>query len=316
MLLKVISRLLHPILFALTYFVHTVCAQTSQPLLPSIQDSLRPNVSPTKHIPFLHLSSTYVSFSSSYSTSNNWGGVDLANFAFIGNLQHRDNKSGNGRSHAHQLLADLGYQKFVDSIWYKHLDRLQVNLLWNRSAQKWNQSWSIGFNTQFAPSIVKQYNLETATFKDKRVGGFLNPFNLDLGYGAVFTFWQTCNVNFAFATLKFNSSPKETTPVSFADNSALQSDNAYYFMSYGFSLTTAIKKPFGQHVEWLNTTRFFGNGLDKDHVNLDLSNMVIVKLWKYLQLRLDTRLAYNPLMNYDMQFRQEVLLGFFYERQK
>lgn len=44
--------------------------------------------------------------------------------------------------------------------------------------------------------------------------------------------------------------------------------------------------------------------------------MVIVKLWKYLQLRLDTRLAYNPLFTYDMQFRQEVLLGFFYEHRK
>ena len=49
-------------------------------------------------------------------------------------------------------------------------------------------------------------------------------------------------------------------------------------------------------------------------MNLQLSNMVIVKLWKYLQLRFDTRLAYNPLLNDKMQFRQEALIGFFYER--
>jgi hypothetical protein len=44
--------------------------------------------------------------------------------------------------------------------------------------------------------------------------------------------------------------------------------------------------------------------------------MVIVKLWKYIQLRFDTRLAYNPMLNYDLQFRQEALVGFFYERNK
>lgn len=67
---------------------------------------------------------------------------------------------------------------------------------------------------------------------------------------------------------------------------------------------------------WVNNSRFFGNGLDQDHVNFQFSNMVIVKLWKYLQLRLDTRLAYNPMLNYKMQFRQEALIGFFYERNK
>lgn len=87
-------------------------------------------------------------------------------------------------------------------------------------------------------------------------------------------------------------------------------------MNYGFSVATAINKNFGDHVQWINNTRIFGNGLDRDHVNLQFSNMVIVKLWKYLQLRFDTRLAYNPMLNYKMQFRQEALIGFFYERNK
>ena len=132
----------------------------------------------------------------------------------------------------------------------------------------------------------------------------------------MFTFWNTSNLNFAFATLRLNGSPKETTPTTFAESNTLESRNAYYFLTYGFSVAAAINKPFGKHVQWINNTRFFGNGLDRDHVNVDFSNMVIIKLWKYLQLRLDTRVAYNPLLNYNIQFRQEALIGFFYERNK
>jgi hypothetical protein len=87
-----------------------------------------------------------------------------------------------------------------------------------------------------------------------------------------------------------------------------------YYASYGFGLVTAINKPFGKHVQWLNNSRAFCNGFDKDHVSFDVANMLIVKLWKYIQFRFDTRLAYNPLLNYDLQFRQEALVGFFYER--
>ena len=78
----------------------------------------------------------------------------------------------------------------------------------------------------------------------------------------------------------------------------------------------AINKTFGERVRWINNTRLFGNGIDRDHVSFDLTNMIVVKLWKYIQLRADTRLNYNPMLSYNMQFRQEVLVGFFYERNK
>lgn len=42
--------------------------------------------------------------------------------------------------------------------------------------------------------------------------------------------------------------------------------------------------------------------------------MLIVKLWKYILFRFDTRMAYNAMLNYQVQFRQEALIGFLYER--
>ncbi|MCI1751913.1 MAG: DUF3078 domain-containing protein [Flavobacteriales bacterium] len=261
-------------------------------------------------------SSLYGSLSASYASSSNWYGQDLSNFAVAANLLYTNNLFADSHNHSHQVMLDLGYLKFVDSTWEKSLDQLQVNLLWNTTGKRINTSYTVSFGTQFLPSSYPEYDFEQDILIERAYGGFLNPFNLQLGYGGVFSFWGKSNINFAFATLQVSSSPKGITSPTFIDANVIEGKRAYYFMNYGFSIAAAINKPFGDHVQWVNNTRFFGNGLDRDHVNLQLSNMVIVKLWKYLQLRFDTRLAYNPLLNYQMQFRQEALIGFFYERQK
>ncbi len=152
--------------------------------------------------------------------------------------------------------------------------------------------------------------------KEEKIGGFMNPFNLEFGYGAVVTFWGASNINFAFATLKLSGQLKENTAAPFNDATFLETERMNYYMHYGLGVITAINKPIGKHLLWLNNSRMFLNGIDKDHVNFDLNNMLVVKVWKYFQIRIDTRWAYNPLLNYKLQFRQEVLLGFFYERNK
>lgn len=260
--------------------------------------------------------SLYGSLSTSYATSSNWNGQDLRNFALQGNVLYSQSLFAASHGHTHLFMADLGYLKFVDSTWEKSLDRLQVNLLWSQTGKRFNSSYSVAFGTQFLPANMPEYDFAQDKIVNRAVGGFLNPFNLQLGYGGVFSFWGKSNINFAFATLQFSSSPREMTASSFTDANVFEGNKAYYFLNYGFSIATAINKNFGEHVQWINNSRFFGNGLDRDHVNLQFSNMVIVKLWKYLQLRFDTRLAYNPLLNYKIQFRQEALIGFFYERNK
>lgn len=265
---------------------------------------------------FLSASALYGSLSASYASSDNWNGQDLRNFSLQGNLLYTHDLFAEGSGHSHQVMADLGYLKFVDSTWEKSIDMLQVNLLWNSTGRKFNSSYTVAFGTQFLPTSFPDYDFEQDKLVDRSIGGFLNPFNLQLGYGGVYTFWGRSNINFAFATVQFSSSPKEFTAPASAKANVIEGKKAYYFLNYGFSFSTAIKKEFGKHVEWVNNSRFFGNGLDRDHVNLQFNNMVIVKLWKYLQLRFDTRLAYNPLLNYKIQFRQEALIGFFYERNK
>jgi hypothetical protein len=147
----------------------------------------------------------YGALCASYAASENWGGQNLKNYAFAGNVLYRHNVFEGTRSHAHLFMADLGYLKFVDSIWVKNMDRIQTNFLWSSTGKRLNQSYMIAFGTQFLPNKIPMYDPETGTVTDASVGGFLNPFTLEAGYGAVFTFWNTSNINFAFATLKLNS---------------------------------------------------------------------------------------------------------------
>ena len=271
---------------------------------------------PQETVPVFLNTSLYGSLSASYASSSNWAGQDQRNFALAGNVMYMHGLFAEKHDHSHQVMADLGWLKFVDSTWEKSLDQLYVNLLWNNTGRKLNTSYSISLGTQFLPTTYPEYDWETDAWTNKQVGGFLNPFDLQMGYGGTLRFWGRSSVTFAFATLELSSSPKEFTTVSASEANVIEGANAYYFMNYGFSFSTAIKKKFGDHLEWVNSSRLFANGLDRDHVNFLFNNMVIVKLWKYLQLRFDTRLAYNPLLNYKIQFRQEALIGFFYERNK
>jgi hypothetical protein len=259
-------------------------------------------------------SSLYTALSTSYSTSSNWQGQDLRNFAFLGNLLYKHNAQDSTRAHAHQVLADLGYLKFVDSLWMKSVDRLQIHLLWSAQSRRFDHAYSILLNTQFLPNTSLSYDAELQRTISTTVGGFMRPFSLEAGYGAAFRFWSTSSINFAFATLKLSGYPKELTAPQFSDATLVQSRAMNYYMSYGLGLVTAINKPIGQRLQWINNSRAFCNGFDKDHVNFDLGNMLIVKLWKYIQFRFDTRMAYNPMLNYQVQFRQEALIGFFYAR--
>ncbi|MBL7953356.1 MAG: hypothetical protein JNM62_16740 [Flavobacteriales bacterium] len=259
-------------------------------------------------------SSLYTALSTSYSTSTNWQGQDLRNFSFLGNVLYKHNTQDSTRSHAHQVLADLGYLKFVDSLWIKGVDRFQVNLLWATKARRFDHSYSLLLSTQFLPNTSWSYDPELQRTTRTSVGGLFRPFTLEAGYGAVLRFWNTSSINFAFATLKLSGYPKELTAPQFSDATLLQSRAMNYYMSYGLGLITAINKPIGQRLQWINNSRAFCNGFDKDHANFDISNMLIVKLWKYIQFRFDTRVAYNPRLNYQVQFRQEALIGFFYER--
>ena len=252
------------------------------------------------------------SLSASYATSQNFQSRDFQNYALNAGLFVQDDRTGEVRKHQHKLLADLGYLKFIDSSWVKGIDRLQVNLLWSRTQRKWTHSYSVMLATQFLPNYTYQYDHESGATREERIGGFASPGVLELGYGATWYPWPRSTIQFAFATAKVNAMPKASLQHADRPHFA-ETERSVFDMQYGGSLLVNINQPVNERVEWINMSRFFCNAFDRDHVSFDFINKVYVKLFWYVQLRLDTRLGYDPLVNYDLRFSQEVLLGLFYE---
>jgi hypothetical protein len=256
----------------------------------------------------------YTSLCTSYTANKNWQGQDFQNIAFNSNILFKHNLSSNKLKHAHVIIADLGYLKFVDSIWTKSQDRIQLNLLWNSQQGRIKHSYSFSLNSQFMPNKRAVFNEEMNRIIETKVGGIFQPFSAEIGYGAVVNFWKKCNINFAFATINFSGYPRDFPSNKISDVHFASSHKNFYDMAYGLSLQTNIQKPIEKHLEWINNSRFFANQFDKNHVNFDLNNRFIIKIWKYLQVRLDTKISYNPLVNYHLQFSQEILFGLFYQK--
>ncbi len=292
-----------------------ICSSISLVIASSIysQDTLRNQIVRDSVIINSYLQS---SLSASYSDQRNWLGQDFKNLSFAGSINYSHNASAKGWRHQHIAMADLSYLKFIDSLWFKNTNRIAINLLWHEQQSKILHSYSLAFQSQFLPSYQYNYDYEKRIMVRSHSAYSFNPSALELGYGALLQFWQTSSINFAFASLRFTSTPKPSAISADELPHFATTNRSYLNINYGFSVSTNIRKKMGDRVEWWNNSRVFCNAVDREHINFECLNRINIKLWKYLQLRFDTKLAYNPQLNYNIQFSQEVLVGIFFEKAK
>ncbi|MFM9984780.1 MAG: hypothetical protein ACKVOK_06070 [Flavobacteriales bacterium] len=255
------------------------------------------------------LSQLNAALSSSYTANANWQGQDFQHYAFAGSLNARHQKMGGQWNHQHMILCDLSYLKFIDSLWIKNTDRLQVNLLWSEEGTRFRHSYTLNFSTQLLPSFQYSYDYERRiNIKERTAWGFC-PATLEAGYGMTRQFWETSNINLAFATVRMSALPRTAAFESVRDEQLVRGNRAYFKMEYGLMLAANIQKKLNDRVVWMNTSRLFCNAFNRDQITIDVQNRITIQLWKFLQLRFETRVAYNPLVNYHFQFSQEVMLG-------
>lgn len=254
------------------------------------------------------------SISASYTTSHNWQSQDFQHYALSGSVFVQDLGSTSTRRHQHQLLADLSYLKFIDSTWSKGTDRFVASFLWSRSMKKWTRGYSALRSTQFLPNEELAADPYSGRMRVDRYGGVLLPGVLEFGYGATWFPWNASSLQFSFASIKLTSTPLRGLKAAPEDHLVL-TRNAAVDMEYGASIVASINQPIGDRLQWINSSRIFCNGFSRDQISLEFMNRVTIDLLKFVQLRLDTRLGYNPLMSYDLAFSQEVLLGFFHTSQ-
>jgi hypothetical protein len=252
-------------------------------------------------------------FSASYVHYKNWKYNGNNNYSFLirSNINY-DTIGADWESHI-RFNGELGYMKFIDSTWYKNTDCVDFGVdVIKSNSKKFQNNFSFYFASQFL-SNYETYTTEDGEAHRRWINGFGNPMNMDVGYGTSFRFWKSSRITLTFVT--FHTS---TLPLPDFEQTTNGNDIIYkktlITSEYGLGLQTFIRKNIGTRVRWENYSRAFANAINRDKFNIDFRNRVIVKVFKYLDLIVDSRIRYVPYPPYLFQFRNELMLSFTLEK--
>lgn len=176
----------------------------------------------------------------------------------------------------------------------------------------------------YALSVSSQFLNTYRTVKDAAEknteqwrGGFLNPATLDFSYNVSIRFWEYSNVMLGLSAIRILTRPRYEGAVEPKETPFAKTERSFILGYYGMSGEVNVyAKKISENISWDNNSSFFVNGISRDRVSFDFQNNVSFKFLKYLQFRLESQITYDPLHSYHLQYRQEFLVGIFYEQKK
>jgi hypothetical protein len=217
-----------------------------------------------------------------------------------------------GWSHDHLFFTELGYCGFMDSSWIKNADILKLQFRWmEKGKRRLLHTYSIRFQTQWLNSW--RYTQEQKSWQ----GGFMNPARLELGYSFTWQFYKNSCLHMTPATMQINVQPKLGAVSSLNEKPAFKTKHSDVYSRYGFSAQLAIDESYFNNILlWQQQSNLFFNALSRDQIQFDINNRLCFRFLKLFQLRLETTFTYFPEQSLKLQYRQEVLVGIFYEYRK
>lgn len=257
-----------------------------------------------------------VNLSSAFLNSSNWKGSSFSSFSTTVNSDFYLANTTNNSNMVFTVKSDLGFTKFIDSIWNKHADKLYSQLIWKKNKSKIDQSYAIAITAQMFNSYSYQYDAIQKVTSKTLTGSFFNPANFDAGYGIGISFWKNSIFNLSVASARIRIDP--TINSSEMSNSLLLGSvrRGIILFDYGFSLQLLVLKSWKEKFEINSSGKIFMEGFEFSHPHLDMSHKINYAIWKWLQLRADIRMVYDPSTSMKMQYRNELLFGVFYEASK
>lgn len=251
--------------------------------------------------------------SGSYITERTWWAEQQQAFFIKGLGETRYRKTFiSGWRKDHFIHTQVGYTMLPDSGWVKNADAFKVHLRWIETGKKrLSHTYSVNMQTQWLNTWLLGPNGK------KWVGGFMNPALLEVGYSFTWDFLKGSNLMLTPATLQVAIQPRDILSSGAAEKPAMSSRHSNVYSRYGFSAYVTIDESFYKDLLLLqHRSRVFFNAIAASQVQFDISNRLCIRFWKFLQVRLDTTLYYLPEQSLRLQYRQEVLLGIFYEYRK
>jgi hypothetical protein len=247
--------------------------------------------------------------SASYISYKNWKYNGYNNFSFIlrENLNY-DSIAQKTETHL-RINAELGFMKFSDSIWYKNSDLLDLSLEISRNSEKRIRNvFSLSLNTQLLSSYEIRIDSNGEEF-NAWSSGFCNPLSLDLSYGSSVRFWKSSRININYVNLRTTVQPLPD-PSSLDSGSEIIYKKSLIRSEYGFTIQTFIRHNLSERLRWESHSKIFANAINRERIELDLRSKFSLRLLKYFNLILDSRLKYTPSYPSKLQFRNELMLAF------
>lgn len=263
------------------------------------------------------ISSLRTSLSTSYIIQKNVNHKDFSNYLFLSNADYFFKKSGHKFSFSFHFKSELGYLKFIDSLWLKYSDNWKMNILLNEiSSNTITHTYSLNINSQFLNSY-KLVSIPNEEYINEWRGGFINPATFSFSYNIAITLWEYSTVLLGLTSVRVMTKPRYNGSKEPKETPLVITRHAYILAHFGMSGEVNIySKKIAENITFDNTSSFFLNGFSKDQQNFDFQNRITFKLLKYLQLSLDTHIIYDPFASYNLQYTHQFLIGVFYDKRK
>lgn len=257
------------------------------------------------------------SLSAAYAQEENGSEKNYSTLSFQGltDLIYRG-KAGNKYTFQHVFRSEISYLHFIDSIWIISSDYFKLQLQWNKTSEKkWETSHMLYVTSRWL-NLWDKITID-GEVKSKWMEGFFNPARVEYSYGWNKYFWKNSSFSGSLATIKITSIPRNGLYLQPEEKNLLITKHSYIQSEYGLSFQFMInERYFKDLLIWRNQSRVFANGFNKQGVHVDLQNRVALHFLKVMELRFDTKVFFEPDYNSHLQFRQEVLLGVFYQHQQ
>lgn len=249
--------------------------------------------------------------SAAYNMQKNWNGNQASFITFQTGwlIDYRRDKEC---SHTfHHLNTEVSYIYYPDSIWKTNTDYLKLNLQWNKKkTSKLESNTSLYFATRY----LNKYS--SRKYDNYWQEGFLNPMELAFSYGWKRGLFKRSSLCISFSTLRLLVTPasrlstKSETTLKLKNNTSIAGQ-------YGFQAQSFINEMFyNERVHWINDSRIYINQLSQKGVLFDMHNILAIRIYKSLEIRVDSKLQYDYQLSNKLMFKQEALLGFYYSNNK
>lgn len=224
--------------------------------------------------------------------------------------EFRKRKMVEGQQVEWYAITQLGYAALFDSVWIKQNDMLRLQFRSVKRNAKLTRTWSVMAGTQWM-------ELRRVQGRAGYTGGFFNPLRVEAGTGIDLQFWKDSRLSIQPVTVSVQYMPKTLRRSGDGDRPFLETSRDVLICRYGMGLQISIDEEYASgRLVWRNQSRLFVNALSSTQVHAELMNRIAFRFLKVMQLRIETQLNYAPEQSLRLEYRQEVLLGVFYEQRR